>query len=255
MYYLNKIIGYSVTPVGMAFVLLIIGLLLNWFKRRGCCWAKGGQGWMIAAAVWLWLWSTPLMSYFVGATLEHEFLINGQVLRAESYPKAEAILLLGGSMGVEERLGAHAEMWGSADRVWRAVELYKAGKAPKIYVTGGKVEMSTAKLLVDLGVPREAVVFDESPRNTEEEAKAAAKRTERKVLVVTSAWHMKRARLMFEKYAPDLEVFPAPRDFENTMGTMNVWSVFSLLPNPTSLMWNSISFHEWIGLVGYKVFR
>ena len=76
-----------------------------------------------------------------------------------------------------------------------------------------------------------------------------------RVLLVTSAWHMKRARLMFEKYAPEIEVVCAPADFENTF-TVEMTPFFkALLPDPTIFYLNSVAFHEWVGIVGYRVFR
>ena len=76
-----------------------------------------------------------------------------------------------------------------------------------------------------------------------------------KVLVVTSAWHMKRTMLMYQKYAPNVEAIPAPCDFENTMAIEKVpgWSRF--LPDPAAFMANGIAFHEWLGYFGYKWLR
>lgn len=76
-----------------------------------------------------------------------------------------------------------------------------------------------------------------------------------KVLLVTSAWHMKRARLMFEKYAPGIGLVCAPADFENTFMVRHM-SIFKvLLPDPNVFYLNSVAFHEWVGIVGYRVFR
>ena len=76
-----------------------------------------------------------------------------------------------------------------------------------------------------------------------------------KVLLVTSAWHMKRARLMFEKYAPEIEVVCAPADFENTFTAEKTPLFKMFLPDPSVFMLNSVAFHEWVGIVGYVVFR
>lgn len=281
MYYINKIIGWALSPLG----LLFLGLALSWgmrllsrcfrsydqkvevdetghFNARPVGMTKGerrcltaSRWFLICSCLWIWLWSTPLMSWLVGSSLEREFLVEGKVPTIESIPKAEAIVLLGGGMGGDTNICEYAEMWTSADRVWQAARLYKAGKAPKIYASGGHVEMTTSGLLQDLGVPREAIVFLEDPRNTEEEAKAAAGRDEKKVLLVTSAWHMKRAKLMFEKYAPEVEAIPAPADWEATYkgARMDWWSV--LLPRSENLMWNEVWFHEWLGIIGYKWLR
>ena len=76
-----------------------------------------------------------------------------------------------------------------------------------------------------------------------------------KVLLVTSAWHMKRARLMFEKYASEIEVVCAPADFENTFTAEKTPLFKMVLPDSNVFMLNSVAFHEWVGIVGYKVFR
>ena len=50
---------------------------------------------------WLWLWMTPVMTRVIGEPLEREFLVGGRVPAVESFPEANAIVLLGGGMGVE----------------------------------------------------------------------------------------------------------------------------------------------------------
>ena len=74
-------------------------------------------------------------------------------------------------------------------------------------------------------------------------------------MLVTSAWHMKRARLMFEKYAPGIEVVCAPADFENTFTAEKTPLYKMLLPDPNVFYLNSTAFHEWVGIVGYTIFR
>ena len=75
------------------------------------------------------------------------------------------------------------------------------------------------------------------------------------ILLVTSAWHMKRARLMFKKYAPEIEVVCAPADFENTFMARKTPFFKAILPDPNVFYLNSVAFHEWVGIVGYSIFR
>lgn len=267
MYYLNKIIGFLISPIGIAIVGLVIAVVCAWLKRvRLARWIGG------VTVVWLWLWMTPFMTRFVGAPLEQEFLICGRVPAVESFLEADAIVVLGGSMGSDTNLSGYAEMWTSADRVWQAARLWKAGKAPKIIATGDEARESTLGLLKDFGVDEKCVEFLDA-RNTEEEARVVGEvvfnRVERvdrvegesgvsgqsvkpKVLLVTSAWHMKRARMMFEKYANGVEVVCAPADFEMSMAARKGWS---MLPDAYSLHLNSVAVHEWVGIVGYGVMR
>ena len=297
MYYINKIVGFLVSPIGgviaggvIAVVCARLGL------KRLAKWIGG------LTVAWLWLWMTPIMTWVVGVPLEREFLVDGKVPMVESFPEADAIVLLGGSMGAETNLSSYAEMWSGADRVWQAARLYKAGKAQKVIATGNGAVDTTLPLLLDFGVAKADVSFMDAV-NTEEEARSIGKMLGRsggveelgveelgveelgveglgveelgveglgvkesdpikhfstarpKVLLVTSAGHMKRARLMFEKYAPDIEVACAPADFENTIMAEKTPLFKMLLPDPNVFMLNSLAFHEWVGIVGYRVMR
>ena len=279
MYYLNKIVGFLVSPIGGAIagcVIAVVCARLGW--KRLAKWIGG------LTVAWLWLWMTPIMTWVVGVPLEREFLVDGKVPMVETFPEADAIVLLGGSMGIETNISSYAEMLANADRVWQTARLYKAGKAAKIIATGDYAKDTTLPLLKEFGVGEEAVSFLDA-RTTEEEAKGLwemlvksvgveelgveefgepdspthpikhSSTARPKVLLVTSAWHMKRARLMFKKYAPDIGVVCAPADFENTFTAEKTPLLKMLLPDPNVFMLNSVSFHEWVGIVGYKVFR
>ena len=246
MYYLNKTVGFVISPIGIAIFGGLVALLCARFKRQ--CLAKWIAGLTVA---WLWLWMTPIMTWVVGVPLERELLADGRVPAVETFPRADAIVLLGGSMGVETNLSQYAEMWTSADRVWQAARLYRAERAGKIIATGDYAKYSTLGLLLDFGVAKDDVSFLDA-RNTEEEAKGIAQKGFKKILLVTSAWHMKRARLMFEKYAPEVDVVCAPADFENSMTARRG---ISLIPDFNVFALNSVAFHEWVGIVGYTIFR
>lgn len=255
MYYINKLVGVLINPLVLAGVIASAGMFFALKRRRrsGYCIAAG-------AAALLWFWSTPLMTVIVGAPLESEFLKDGRVPEVESFSAVDAIVVLGGSMGVNAELSPYAEMSASADRVWQAARLWKAGKAPVIIATGDKSRESTLGLLKDMGVDAERVKFLDA-RNTEEEARVVGRLVSgggtgrRRILLVTSAWHMKRARMMFEKYAPELQVFCAPADFEMMALIENSswWRRFGA--DAYTLHLNSVAFHEWVGMLGYRIFR
>ena len=169
MYYINKLAGFLISPIGIAIAGGILVLICAKLKKVG--FAK----WVDSlTVVWLWLWATPVVTWVVGVPLESEFLVGGRVPAVESFPEADAIVLLGGSMGVDAKLSPYAEMWTSADRVWQAARLWKAGKAPKIIATGDGARESTLGLLKDFGVDEKCVEFLDA-RNTEEEARVVGK--------------------------------------------------------------------------------
>lgn len=246
MYYLNKIVGVLVSPLGGAVAgAIIVTVCVRMGRDRLAKWLG------LTTIIWLWLWMTSVMTFVVGVPLESEFLVDGKVPKVETFPNVEAIVLLGGGMGVETNLSSYAEMYAGADRAWQAGRLYKAARAQRIVATGDIAESSTLDLLLDFGVAREDISFMPA-RNTEEEAKGIAEKGFRKILLVTSAWHMKRARLMFEKYAPSIEVVCAPADFENSIVAARG---ASLMPDCNVFALNSVAFHEWVGIIGYTIFR
>ena len=64
---------------------------------------------------------------------------------------------------------------------------------------------------------------------------------------------MRRAKLMFEKYAPGVGIVPAPTDFEATIGFDNGFDFRELLPGLSPM--NEAYLREWIGYFGYKWVR
>lgn len=249
MYVINKIVGVMMSPTVLLMLVCIV-----------CAWRWGEKGERVRkAGLWfglvlLWFWMSALPARILGLPLEREWLVDGEIPTAESFPKADAIVCLGGGMAVATNVVHGANICPASDRVWMAARLWKAGKAPKIICTGPTSKASTLGLLTDFGVPENAITFLEDARNTEEEARAiATSLPSARVLVVTSAWHMRRAKLMFEKYAKGVEVIPAPTDFEATIGFDNGFDFRELQPG-TSFM-NEVYLREWIGYLGYKWLR
>ncbi len=199
------------------------------------------------------------MYRWIGVALEREW----PVVKAEDAPDADAIVLLGGGMGANPNVYPYAEMWGGADRVWHAARLYRAGKAPIIIPTGCGEKESTLPLLLDFGVPNEAIIVEDKARNTEENARFVEKileprntqNTRKKILLVTSAWHMRRSVLMYRKYAPGLEIIPAATDYEATVNTGHPFCFKDVWPDAELLFRNSYIFKEYLGYWGYRLFR
>lgn len=255
MYVLNKIVGCIFSPIGFGLLLLACGIALC---ARGGKLKRYGIGALVLSFGWFYFWSTV---DWLRYSLEKDY----PVVLAENSPKADAIVLLGGGIGANTNVYAYAEMWAASDRVWHAARLYKAGRAPIVVPTGTGEDVASEMLLVDLGVPRSAIVKEPAARNTEENARfvektvlgarrAAGAEGRPRVLLVTSAWHMRRSLLMFRKYAPALDVVPAATDYEATMGRHPL--VFTdFFPSADTLAANTYAFREIVGYWGYRLLR
>jgi uncharacterized SAM-binding protein YcdF (DUF218 family) len=105
-----------------------------------------------------------------------------------------------------------------ADRATRAAELYRQNLAPTVVASGirlrpyaGIVELMTHDL-TERGVPKEHIVpFPQDADNTREEADAlkilVLQKGWKRVIIVTSNYHTRRARLIFRKVFPaDVQV-------------------------------------------------
>ena len=248
MYILNKIVGLLLSPAVVTLVVFLVAFFAAIWGRK-----RLAIVFFSVAALWFLIWSSPVTYRYLASGLEMQF----PVVMAEESPTADAIAILGGGVGCNTNEYSYGEMWTSADRVWHGARLYKAGKAPKIFITGGGTTFGTAMLLQDFGVPKEAICNNLTARNTEEEAKFIASTGVKRLLLVTSAWHMRRAKLMFEKYAPGLEVIPAATDYEALVrcGWKSGFDWSDFIPNAEMLFQSSYMLKEIIGYWGYRLFR
>lgn len=244
MYYLNKIVAWMLSPLGVLF----LGFAFSWVLHR----FEGGRysrlcKWIVTVLLAVvWILGCSVTTRFLGVPLE------GEEVFLDDLPAADAIVLLGGGMGVHEKCG-RSEMFGSADRVWTAAKLYMAGKAKKMTLSGGCPEGSTVPLLKDFGIPEDVLMFFPDARNTEEEAKFIAAAGIKKIILVTSAWHMPRARLLFERRG--FEVIAAPTDYEMHCIAERPLKFADFLPSADMLSLNSYAIKEWVARFGYQFLR
>lgn len=266
--FINKLVGFLANPFSLGILLVALGLILVLRKKvRIALWSLG------VALVWFWFWSMPIVGGWLCLPLEE----NYPVQLAEDMPEADAIVLMGGGVWGDEHY-PYACLNEAADRAWHAARLWKAGKAPIVIPSNVGAELGDIKLLVDLGVPREAVVLENKAVNTEENAKFVAKilnsggvkgggveklqptnskptHSPTRILLVTSACHMKRSLYMFEKYAPEIECIPAATDYQVLPWKDCPFRFRSLLPSIDAFARNNSFIHEYIGYYGYKWFR
>lgn len=150
-----------------------------------------------------------------------------------------------------------------ADRITHTLQLYNMGKVKNIIVSGGlgiqQVENSAAayrlaSFLKMAGVPDSVVTIEPDAVNTYENAVKSAKILEskfpgQKYLLVTSSFHMKRAKFCMEKQGIDIDVFPA--GFRTDRPTMRFDDL--VIPSAKSILNWELMVKEWVGLATYKL--
>jgi uncharacterized SAM-binding protein YcdF (DUF218 family) len=237
-------------PLGITFSLSILGLLLWQLKRLRLAIIL-----VTCALSWLLCWSLPPVARALQASLEQLY----PAVPVEQIPTADVIVVFGGVMKAGDAYYPYPGLTDAADRAWHAARLFKAGKAPKILLSGGLSSTHTDGLteaelmrlfLLDLGVPDEAIVLETRSRSTRENALYCAAMVRdagwSSVILVTSALHMPRAWRSFKQAG--VEAIPVGTDYQ-TRSTS--FSVVNWLPTAGALEKSTHALHEVIGTWTY----
>lgn len=150
-----------------------------------------------------------------------------------------------------------------ADRITHALQLYNEGKIKHILVTGGlgfqqeSNSMAAERLrsfLLMANVPDSVITVESQAVNTYENAVKSGEILKRdfpgqKYLLITSAFHMKRAALCMEKQGITIDEFPA--GYYTDYSTLNFDDLF--IPKSNALAKWELIFKEWVGMLTYRL--
>lgn len=183
----------------------------------------------------------------------------------ESQPPLEChtVVVLGG-FAVWNEKDARAHFTQSSDRLWQALTMLPSETIHTLVLSGGtadiyqqkpKESVIVAEFLQKLHLPDVGKIWvEDQSRNTYENATFCAKilnpeKTACKIILVTSAYHMPRAKACFE--AMGFDVFPYSTD-PLTPASKPRWHE-ELLPSLQSFRAWEILFKEWTGLLAYHL--
>jgi uncharacterized SAM-binding protein YcdF (DUF218 family) len=235
MFFLKKLITHFILPPGL---LVIAFAVLGLLTKR-----KLAKLIAFSFALFVYLLSIEPVKDVLYKPLEEAYPVP-------SKPEGDAIVILGGGA---YNTGILKE--DSTKRLLTGFVLHKQTDLPIILSGGASIgvlpEAEVMKgLLLTLGVDKGKIYTDVNSRNTEENAQEVKKLCERmgcrRVVLVTSAYHMRRAVLSFQKAG--LEVVPYPTDFKRDMK----YNLYSLLPKMGVFADSYKALREYLGLVWYS---
>lgn len=190
---------------------------------------------------------------------------NYKVIMEEEICENATIVMLGG--GIREGQNGSFGLQGTSSysasvRLLETARIYfkakKNGKKAKILISGGKVfnhYLSEAEVykeyLLGLGIEEENIQIEKESKNTYENAINIKKMDfydGKKIILVSSASHMKRSEFIFEKVG--IEVIPAPCDY---IYDPSSYDVFSFIPKGENIVSIKKILWEYIGIVYYKL--
>lgn len=211
----------------------------------------------------LYLVSINPVSGFLIGSLEEQYPARAvESLAPPATEAADAIVVLAGMIDpLSAPPGAdRPELLGSADRIFAGEDLLRAKAAPELVLSGGSglllqsggsEALILQRWLARRGVP---LTVEAHSRNTAENAIETAKLARakgwRKIVLVTSGFHMPRSVACFRKAAPELELVVFPVDFYRSRIFPGPEAFF---PAPSALSVSSMAVKEYIGLLAYRL--
>jgi len=206
-----------------------------------------GYAWHKHDCFWTRSLSACLLLFMISGNGE----LNGALMRWWQNPYSsikpleegpfDIVIVLGGGTSLDHT--KTPVLNDSGDRVMLAARLYHTGRTPLLGCTGFRADEwkeeihdpghQTNTILTEVGVPERDIVWLQG-RNTKEEiasiAEAAEARRWKKIGLITSAWHMRRAMRLASSAELRLEPLPA----DSSVGPWD-WRDLSLIPNSGSL--------------------
>lgn len=250
-YILSKLFGFISYPINWILFLLIYAVFTKKPRRK--------QNAIVTALFILFVMSNPF--------------ISNRIFRAYEYPEVnmntlrdtfDIGIVLGGFTDfnvypVDDRLNFSS----AVNRLTDVLVLYKRGLLKKILISSGdapfqlikqKESEEAKKFLLEIGVSEHDIIIESKSRNTYENAKFTKEVLDKqfpnaRCMLITSAFHLPRAKRCFDKIG--LKTFPFPAHFFAEKLTASPISYIS--PDvQTFAKWRDVT-REWFGLLMYKL--
>ncbi|MGB1227300.1 MAG: ElyC/SanA/YdcF family protein [Poseidonibacter sp.] len=238
MFLLKKLISAFLLPVPIGLFLLLIAfyfLMTNSYKKA--------KVFLFLGLAWFVLLSFQPISNAIISPLEnsHKALLE--------IPKVEYVLVLGAGHTTDEKLSITSQLSEVAVvRLNEGIRILKNQENAKLIVSGYKGfdknfhSTMSKELAIKLGVKENLILKMSKPKDTREEAIQAKKiMGDKPFILVTSASHMKRSMLLFEKLglnpiaAPTYHLAHEKKSYSSIFSSENLYKV-------------KVAFHEYLGI-------
>jgi uncharacterized SAM-binding protein YcdF (DUF218 family) len=248
MLFLNKLLPVFVLPIGWVVLLVLFGL---WKKQR---WP------LVAALVVLYLSSIPL----VGSRLIGWVESRHPAVPVAQVEPADVIVVLGGILGPKVAPDFTPNFLDTSERFDAGVLLLQAGKARTLVFTGARMSWRDSastegdelkRIAVSRGVPAEKILVTRQVENTADEAAAVAELMKRhgwkRVILVTTGWHMPRSAEQFKKAGVEGALFPVDFRFDASRAI----GAIDFVPRGEAWQQTETALRECYGRLFYRFFR
>jgi uncharacterized SAM-binding protein YcdF (DUF218 family) len=256
--FISKLLPLFIYPVGLSCLLMLFALWLSYCRSRKAYIP------ILLALIILAIAGNVQVGNRLIVSLERQYLPLVEP------PEADAIVILGGATRNNEPPRIMPDLSDRGDRLIYGAKLYQEGAAPKIILTGGRIQWyggdsseaeSMATILELFDIPRDDMILESRSLNTHDNAiftKEILQREQfKRILLVTSAAHMPRSLAIFRR--AKIDAIPAPADFmvsdrnliESSYSKQS--RILSLIPTSESLDFTTQALKEYIGMFIYRL--
>jgi uncharacterized SAM-binding protein YcdF (DUF218 family) len=254
--YLHKVLPLLMLPLAWVSYLCLYALMS---KRKMP---------LVLALMLLWISSLPYTSDQLMRWVEDDALKTP----AQDMPNVPFIVVLSGMIhAVPTTSSSQAQNtaqveWSDPDRFFSGIELYQTQSSShpvKLIFTGGVIPWwpqspseghYLAEKAQQMGVPRSQILITADVSDTAQEALAVKDLIDKHsteqtptLLLVTSAFHMPRAKRVFEQAG--LDVIPYPVDFKVNLKET---TIMDFIPDAKALEHTQLGLRELMGRVAYS---
>ncbi|RIW15164.1 YdcF family protein [Algoriphagus lacus] len=250
-FYLSQFLSFLAMPLTVVLIMILSGAV---FIRR-----KWGKKILWTGIGLMLFFTNPFLSNLALLAWEHEYK------SFEEIENHEIGIVLTGVTNLSKTAYDRTFFNKGADRITHALQLYRMGKIKRILITGGQglnpvnpqsESEVLMRFLIMTGMPESDIMIEDQSKNTRENAAFTKVFLEKnsipmdqEFLLITSAFHMTRAKGCFDKVGLQTETFPV--DYYSHDIKFDLPGL--LYPSPDSLSnWHKLV-KEWIGLLMYKV--
>jgi uncharacterized SAM-binding protein YcdF (DUF218 family) len=247
---LSKLLFYLVMPITWVIGLLIYALATPKPKRK--------RGAVIAVLVLLLFFSNQVLVNEALRMWERPVVPLAQITR----PYDVAVVLTGVT-NIGKQPADRVYFGQGADRVMHTVLLYKLGKVKHILISGGGASIGgksyyesqdLKQVFLLAGVPDAAITIEDKSLNTRENALFSKEVLETAFpggtyLLITSAFHMRRAEACFNKVGLQVDTFPVAFHATDERYSAERY----IAPSEQAFQGWGIMSREILGYVVYKV--
>ncbi|WP_340106946.1 YdcF family protein [Rhodohalobacter sp. 8-1] len=248
---MTSVIKFLLDPFNILWFMVAAGLVCRLVNYR-----KSARYLFIGTGVLFLVVTTPFVPIKLLDSLERQY----EPIYADQLSDRDAsyhIVVLGQGHGYDDRLPANSLLSsGALGRLAEGIRLHRQLSSSTLILSGfsSSGRKPQAEMLRDaallLGVDKESTRMQTEPGNTLEEAMVYAERFsgEEKVILVTSAAHMPRSVMLFERAG--IEVIPSPTNYRLKGSWRNVWFGMPSMDNIEKLR---SAIYEYAAILKYKI--